>query len=245
MVSEQLARRLELSLGDALTLQTPTGPWPLEVAAINADYGNPKGQVRVALPEMTARWPGAETGGYGVRIAPGRTDAFLGALNAPDGPAVGRSIDQAALKRLSNAAVERTFAGTAALNALTFAVAGLALFTALATLSGARLPQIAPLWAMGVPRRRLAALELGKTLVLALATAVLAIPLGVALAWALVAVINVEAFGWRLPLHVFPGQWLWLVALALATSALAAAAPLLRLARTPPAQLVKVFADER
>ncbi|MEM6441016.1 MAG: FtsX-like permease family protein [Pseudomonadota bacterium] len=245
MVSEQLARRLEIGLGGLLTLQTPTGPWPVEVVALNADYGNPKGQVRVALPEMHARWPGAETGGYGVRLAPGRTDAFLAALNAPGGPPVGRSIDQAALKRLSTSVFERTFAVTAALNALTFAVAGLALFTALATLSGARLPQIAPLWAMGVPRRRLAALELGKTLVLALATALLAIPLGVGLAWALVAVINVEAFGWRLPLHVFPGQWLSLAALAVAVSALAAAAPLLRLARTPPAQLVKVFADER
>ncbi|MEO0683239.1 MAG: FtsX-like permease family protein, partial [Pseudomonadota bacterium] len=217
----------------------------LQVAGIYADYGNPRGQIRVALSAMSARWPGAEGGGYGVRLTPGAVQDFLGALNAAGGPPVAQSIDQAALRRLSASVFERTFAVTAALNALTFAVAGLALLTALATLSEARLPQLAPLWAMGAGRRRLAALELGKTLGLALATAVLAVPLGVALAWALVAVINVEAFGWRLPLHLFPEHWARLGALALMASALAAAAPLARLAKAPPARLAATFSAER
>ena len=34
----------------------------------------------------------------------------------------------------------------------------------------------------------------------------LALPLGLALAWVLLAVVNVEAFGWRLPMQVFPGD---------------------------------------
>jgi len=45
---------------------------------------------------------------------------------------------------------------TTALNAFTLAVAGVALLTSLLTLANSRLPQLAPLWALGVTRRRLA-----------------------------------------------------------------------------------------
>ena len=84
-----------------------------------------------------------------------------------------------------------------------------------------------------------------KTMALALITALIALPLGLVVAWLLVAVVNVEAFGWRLPLHFFPLQWALLLGLALITSLLAALPPIIRLLRTPPAQLLKVFADER
>ena len=100
---------------------------------------------------------------------------------------------------------------------------------------------LAPVWAVGVPRRRLAFLELVKTAVLTGLTAVLAVPVGVALAWLLVSVINVEAFGWRLPLTLFPGEWVRLVALALIVALLAAAIPVRRLARLSPAEILKVF----
>ena len=78
------------------------------------------------------------------------------------------------------------------------------LLTSLLTLSNSRLPQLAPLWAIGITRRRLAAIELLKTMSVALITAVLALPLGLLVAWCLIAIVNVKAFGWRLPFHVFP-----------------------------------------
>ena len=115
-------------------------------------------------------------------------------------------IDQASIKAFSLKIFERTFAVTAALNVLTLGVAGLAIFASLLTLSGMRLPQLAPVWAMGLTRRRLALLELARTLALAALTMLAALPVGLALAWVLLAVVNVEAFGWRLPMHVFPGR---------------------------------------
>ncbi len=77
------------------------------------------------------------------------------------------------------------------------------------------------------------------------ATAIVALPLGLALAWCLVAVVNVQAFGWRLPYQMFPWQWAEILALALLTAALAALPPLLRFLRTTPAQLARIFANER
>ena len=76
---------------------------------------------------------------------------------------------------------------------------------------------------------------------LAALTAVLALPLGLALAWVLTAVVNVRAFGWRLPVLLLPGQWATVFGLALATAALAALWPALRLARGRPRELLQEF----
>ena len=123
-------------------------------------------------------------------------------------------------------------------------VAGVALFISLLTQSQSRLGQLAPLWAMGVTRRQLMLLNLGQTWLLALLTLVLAVPLGWVLAWCLNTVINVQAFGWRLPLYVFPMQLLQLTVLGMFTSLLACAWPLWQLARRQPRELLRPLADE-
>jgi len=245
LLSEQLARRIGVGPGAALTLPTPTGPWSVTVAGTYPDYGNPRGQVHVDLAAMRARWPDAGFGGHGLRVAEGRTAAVIDAMRARFDLGPQDIIDQGAIKDLSTAIFERTFAVTALLNVLTLGVAGVALFASLATLADLGLPALAPLWAMGLTRRALARLEVVKTLILALMTALLAVPLGLGVAWLLVAVVNVEAFGWRLPLHLFPAQWARLVALSALVAVLAAALPAFRLARISPARLVKLFAEER
>jgi putative ABC transport system permease protein len=245
LVSEQLARRLALGLGSVLAVPTADGVWDLPVVGIYPDYGNPKGQARVNVDPLTRHFPQARRTGYSLRVAPGSTDAVIRRMHAELGGKLARVVDQAALKAASTRIFERTFAVTTALNTLTLAVSGIALFASLLTLSDLRLTQLAPVWALGVTRRRLAELEIGKLLALAALTAVLAVPLGLVLAWCLVAIVNVQAFGWRLPFHVFPGQWVSILALALATAFLAAVIPVLRLNRTAPQDLMKVFANER
>lgn len=240
LVSEQLAKRAGLRLGDAVTL----GSWTPRVVAIYPDYGNPRGQVSGDYSAVEVAFPNAYPGGTGLRLAPEDVPPMMAALGQ-EFDLGDRMIDQASLKAYSTRIFEQTFAVTGALNVLTMLVAGVAMFMSLLTLAEMRLPQLAPLWAAGVTRRKLAGLELAKTLALALLTAVLAVPLGLAVAWLLVAVVNVEAFGWRLPLHLFPAQWAWLILLAAVTAVLAAALPVLRLARMSPARLVRVFADER
>ena len=41
---------------------------------------------------------------------------------------------------------------------------------------------------------------------MALITALLALPLGLLVAWCLIAMVNVKAFGWRLPFEIFPAH---------------------------------------
>ena len=272
MINEQLARRA--GIGPGALLEILPG-WLLEVAGVYSDYGNPTGQAMVALPALLDRVPDLPNRRFGLRLrsdpdAAAAAIAGPGSAPAPEqgpetgpetGPeqvaewaaqlrarfdlAPGAVLDQAAMKARAHAVFERTFAVTGALNLLTLLVAGFTLLTALLTLWSLRLPQIAPVWALGLDRARLARLEIARSLALAALTAILALPLGLVLAWALLAVINVEAFGWRLPMHLFPGDWLRLGLLALAAAGLAAALPARRLYHCPPADLLKVFADAR
>jgi putative ABC transport system permease protein len=245
LVSEQLARRLNLSIGDRIELPVPSGTWSLQVAGIYADYGNPKSQLAVNAAAMFTHFPDLPRTRLTLRVAPGKVAALISALSDKFG-LDGRSlVDQATVKTESKRIFDRTFAVTAALNAFTLGVAGIALLTSLLTLANSRLPQLAPLWAIGITRRRLAAIELTKTLSVALITALLALPLGLMVAWCLIAIVNVKAFGWRLPFDVFPLQLVKLLGVAMAASLLASLLPVARLARMQPANLVKIFANER
>lgn len=242
LINEQLSRRENLGVGARLELP---GQWTATIAGVYADYGNPAAQAMVALATLQARYPEASQTRFGVRTEQAAVEALQSELrdrfDLPDGVIV----DQASLKRIGLEVFERTFAVTAALNVLTLGVAGLALFASLMTLSGIRLPQLAPVWAMGITRRRLAMLELVRTLALAALTLAAAVPVGLALAWVLLDVVNVEAFGWKLPMHLFPLDWVQLGGLALAAALLAAAIPVRRLSRLAPSDLLKVFANER
>lgn len=242
MLSEQLARRLNLQLGDSLKLPADTPALP--VVGIYADYGNPKGHVLVNAGWLRAHWPQATLAGLSVDLSAERVPVLKAALQQHFALDDSRVVEQARLKRWSTDVFNRTFAATAALNSLTLGVAGVALFINLLTLGQARLGQLAPLWALGGRRMQLVWLSLGQTLMLSSFTVLLAIPLGLLLAWCLVAVVNVQAFGWRLPLYVFPMQLLQLTVLGMFTSLLACAWPLWQLARRQPRELLRPLADE-
>lgn len=245
LVSEQLARRLKAGLGDHIVLPSATGQWSVAVAGIYPDYGNPKGQIGIDIDALAAHWPDIARTRFGLRVMPASVPELVAAMRAKFGLDASRLLDQATLKAESTRIFNRTFSVTTALNAFTLGVAGVALLTSLLTLSNSRLPQLAPLWALGLTRRRLAAIELLKTMSVAFITALLALPLGLLVAWCLVAVVNVKAFGWRLPFHVFPAQLAQLLVIAMLAALLATCLPILRLMRLQPATLAKIFANER
>lgn len=242
LVNEQFWRAGKASPGQKISLP---GGWSATVVGVFSDFGNPTGQVIIGIDALVQHYPDVEKLRYGLRLAPEETTAFRRRLMEEFGLPEANIVDQASLKRQSAAIFEQTFAVTGALNVLTLAVAGFAMFSSLLTLASLRLPQLAPVWALGIRRRDLAWLELIRALALWLFTYLAAIPVGLALAWVLLAIINVEAFGWRLPMILFPLEWLKLSLVALVAAIVSVAIPVIRLAKTTPTDLLRMFANER
>lgn len=240
LVSEQLARRAGIWRGDDLTL--PSGK-AFEIVGVVADYGNPLGQAVVNEAGFAREFPDTPPTRYGLRseapehLAQRLVDEF--------GLDPENLIDQASIKAFSLGVFERTFTVTGALNVLTLAVAGFAILMSLLTLADMRMPQLAPVWALGWTRRKLGLLEMARACVLAILTTCLAVPLGLVLAWVLLAVVNVEAFGWELPLFLFPRLYWAMMGFAVLAALIAAAWPAWRMARAAPADFLRVFASDR
>lgn len=242
LVNEQLARRSAVWPGTILQV-TPDAEFP--VVGVYSDYGNPLAQAILSEDALEALFGPVAFQQMGVRIDPSKADDLMTQLRQTFDLPPTALIDQAGIKAISLNVFESTFVVTAALNVLTLGVASFAILTALLTLWSMRLPQLAPVWALGMTRSELARHEVLRSILLAGLTACLALPLGLALAWVLLAVINVEAFGWRLPMYLFPLDWVKLGLLAVLAAALAAVIPARKLMRLSPAKLLTVFAHER
>ena len=240
VVNEQFARRADLWVGSLVQVSRDL---ILPIAGVVGDYGNPKGQIIITERIFKDLYPNLYASNFGVRtkdVAQLRSQIIntLGIKN-------NAIINQVGIKALSLEVFERTFVVTSALNVLTLGVAGFAILMSLLTLADLRVPQLAPVWALGLTRRRLAWLELLRAVLLAGIVFVCAIPMGLALAWILLTIINVEAFGWQLPMYLFPLKYVELGGYALIAAFLAAMWPAVRLMRTPPSTLLRVFASER
>ena len=232
-----------------LALPTPGGAWTVPVAAVYADYGNAEGQVMVAADALIARWPDAEPrGGSRCGSTPAAAPRLVADLRAAFALAGRRrSSTRRAVKALSprhlrahlrgDGGAERADAGggrgraphqPADARRRAAGAAG-------AALGARRHPARGWRCSSSAGRSALAAL-----------TALLALPLGLALAWVLTAVVNVA----RLRLAAAGAaasrrSGRRCSALALATAALAALWPALRLARAPPLALLQEFSNER
>ena len=240
IVNEQFARRTNLWVGDQVNI-APN--FTLPIAAIVGDYGNPKGQVIINEELFSNLYPKLYPARFGIRT--NNPAELRSQIINQIGIDNGSIIDQKSLKAFSMEIFERTFLVTSALNILTLGVASFAILMSLLTLADRRIPQLSPVWALGLTRSQIGKLELLRAVLLALFVVVFSIPTGLLLAWVLLNVINVKAFGWQLPMFLFPMEYLKLGFYAVFASFLAATWPSLKLIRTPPSDLLKVFASER
>jgi len=240
VVNEQFARRADLWVGSLVQVSRDL---ILPIAGVVGDYGNPKGQIIITERIFKDLYPNLYASNFGVRTkdAAQLRSQIVNTLGIKNNAI----INQVGIKALSLEVFERTFVVTSALNVLTLGVAGFAILMSLLTLADLRVPQLAPVWALGLTRRRLAWLELLRAVLMAGIVFVCAIPMGLALAWILLTIINVEAFGWQLPMYLFPLKYVELGGYALIAAFLAAMWPAVRLMRTPPSTLLRVFASER
>jgi len=236
LLSEPLARRLEVGPGAELEVPTLSGTRALTVSGVFREYGAGPGLLLLPAETGVGALPAMLTLElHGVR--PADVERLIPALAAagPEGTRVRRNDELLALAR---GVFDRTFRVTGVLQSIAGVVAAFGLFGALTALGLERRVQYGVLRTLGVSRRAPAWQNLGEALLLAAAAALVALPLGVLVAVILVEVVNVRAFGWSLDLRFPPWLFLQALTVALLAGAAAAVAPAWSIWRTPPGTLL-------
>lgn len=216
MINEQAARRFGWVTGDRLRLgEAAAGAATdgLPVLGVYADYGRPEGEVLVA----GSRWPAGQTPSFeGFAIEPGTADIdrLIDGVTRRWGGEAPEVQENRAIRASANAVFQRTFVLTRAMTLLTLVLAGTALLVMGLVFITSRAWYFRLLRAWGLSGRAVFSQLLRLCLGLTLGVALLALPLGIWLTWVLVGRINPEAFGWSLPMAVYPGFWLELLVLS-------------------------------
>lgn len=204
LVSEPFAIRHGLKAGDNLTLATLQGDRLFPVAGVFFDYRSDQGLAVIRRDVYQRLWNDPGTSSMGIYLADGASlDAVRHDLQAIAQSAGALSIrSNREIRDASMEVFHRTFAITHVLRLLAIAVAFIGILSALLALQLERTREVAILRALGLTPRQLAGLVLTQTGFLGLCAGLLALPLGLLLAWALVAVINLRSFGWSMDLTV-------------------------------------------
>ncbi len=240
LISEPLAERRALVLGDRIELPTPTGELALEVAGIYVDYGSERGAIVVSAPLLEQRFSVRGLTAFALAVAPGSDLGLLArAVERSAAPLEVEVRSNRELKRYSLAVFDRTFRVTGVLRTLALVVAALGIAAALAALELERARHFGLLRALGLTRAGVAAVVLGESLGLGLAAGLAALPLGAGLATVLVGVVQRRSFGWSFPLELPVAPFAESVALAAGASLVAGTLAALRLARRSPAQALR------
>lgn len=241
LVSEPLAFRTGVEVGDELALDTPVGPVAHRVGGIFYDYSTDRGYVLIDLGRYRRLWRDDGITAASAFVAPG-TDLDRVAERIRTLLPAGAAIEvrsQAELRRQSLVVFDRTFRITAVLRTLTTVVALIGILGALMAHQLERTAELGLLRAAGMTRRQLWLLVTTQTGLLGLVAGLLALPVGLVMAALTTLVINQRSFGWTIPLEIDPAVLAQSLLLAVATAILAGLLPSARMAATSPAEALR------
>ncbi|WP_376692261.1 FtsX-like permease family protein [Wenzhouxiangella sp. EGI_FJ10409] len=238
VVSEPLARRHGLAVGETISLATPEGALERPVAAIYRDYASERGSIAIDAALYREAFDDARRDSLGLYYDATVDEAALARrLQSIDSDL--QLTRRESVRETTLAVFDRTFRISWALAALVAIIAVIALVSALLALGLERRRDYATLRALGLTRGGLHALVVCQTGGLALAAALVAVPLSVAIHLGLSLVIQPRAFGWSLPLSWPLTPVAVMLPLALVCGLLAGLYPAWRIGRRDPAPELK------
>ena len=235
VISEPLAWRLQLNVGDHLIVSTSAGPHSFAVAGVYREYGNERGNVLMDIDTYRNLWHDDAITALGFYLEPGVQAA--GVISALQATSRGRQAllvrSNADIRALSMSIFDRTFVITRVLNWLAAGVAAIGLISSLLAWELERSREIAIIRSLGLTPRGAAVLIEAQTGFMGFAAMLAAVPAGVLTALVLIDVINRRAFGWRIDLHLNGAQFTNALILSLTAALVAGVYPAWRTARAP------------
>jgi putative ABC transport system permease protein len=237
LISEPLAFRSGLGVGDTLTVRTDRGLRDLPIAGVYYDYTSDRGVIRMNDTAYRSLWDDQAISSLAIYVRDGYdVEAVIDRVRTISA-AYGTVLVNAsrALREGTLVVFDRTFAITSVLQLLATIVAFIGILSALMALQLERTRELGVLRAVGLTPAQLWGVVLGQTGLMGLAAGLLAAPLGLVLALILTYVINKRSFGWTLELAVDPALFGQAFMVALIAAVLAGVWPALRMSQTSPA----------
>lgn len=236
IVSEPYAYHHRLQVGDSIELPGDRGRQLFPIAGIFRDYSSSQGMVIMSRHSYEKFWQDRGIDSLGVYLKAGhKTEDVIERLRNIVGGESLQIRSNRALREASLAIFDRTFAITHVLRVLTVLIALVGIFSALMALQLERAKEFAVLRAIGATPRQLWGLISIETGLMGGAAGLLALPLGIALAFILIVVINRRSFGWTMELTLDPLLLIQALVLALLAALVAGLYPSLKIARSAPA----------
>ncbi len=223
-----------------ITLLTEQGPVEFAVLGIYQDYTTSQGHVTIGLETYRRLWNDDNITAIGAYVEPGADiDAVLVRLqNALSGSQLliqsNRELRQSAME-----VFDRTFAITGALNLLATVVAFIGILSALMALQLERRREIGIMRSNGLTQKQMLRLTLWETGIMGMVAGIMAMPVGLALAMALIKVINLRSFGWSMEMFIRWQFFAQAFAVAILAALLAGLYPAWRIGRIQPVEAIR------
>jgi len=241
LISEPFSFRHDLQPGDTVSLPADTGVVPFPILGVFRDYGSEAGTVMIGRTAWDREWGDPAVTSLAVFLedgqSPEETAALLTRLAGPDAPVIIRQNRE--LRALSLEVFDRTFEVTRVLRLLAFLVAFIAVLSALMALQLERTRELGVLRANGMTPAQGRGLIILQTGLMGTISGILALPVGFALAWIMIGVVNRRSFGWTIDMQVSAGLPAQALLLALSGALLAGVYPAWKLSRTSPSEALK------
>ncbi|NEQ68202.1 MAG: ABC transporter permease [Symploca sp. SIO2D2] len=204
MLKENLAEPPE-----AITLETTLGTHRFPVLAVFYDYSSDQGTILIDDDLFIKFWQDDSIASLGLFVEPGQSvEAIVSDLKTHFQGRQDLLIQSnQSLRSGSLEIFDRTFAITSALQLLVVIVAFIGILSALLSLQLERTRELGILRATGMTPIQLWQLTFLETGLMGSVAGILAMPLGYALAWILIYVINVRSFGWTLQMQLAPSYF--------------------------------------
>jgi putative ABC transport system permease protein len=234
IISEALILRENISEPpESITLESPQGNRTFPIIAVFYDYSSDQGTIIIDNDQYEEIWGDREIASLGLFTQPdANVEAVVQSIRETFSNRQTLAVQSnRSLRQDSLEIFDRTFAITNALRLLAVVVAFIGVLSTLMSLQLERTRELGILRATGITPRQLGIMTLLETGLMGTLSGVFAMPLGYALAWILVYVINVRSFGWTLQMVIL-AKYFWQAGLvAIAAALLAGIYPAWRLGR--------------
>jgi putative ABC transport system permease protein len=218
-ISEALADRFGLAVGDPLALPLRGEADPFRVAGIWRDYARQQGAVVIELDDYRALTGDLRTNDLGLFLAEGvAPEAVMAAIRDALGERVSEMILPGELRTMILEVFDRTFLVTYLMEAVAVLIGLFGVSTTFAALATSRRKELGILRHLGLRRRQIGALLAREAALTAGVGLAVGLAAGGAIALVLVEVINRQSFHWsmdlRLPIGVLVAFGLSLILLS-------------------------------